>query len=492
MSEQPLRFYSSAQVRELDRRAIQDYGIPGYTLMQRAAAVAWRVLRERWPGVRNVHVVAGPGNNGGDGYELARLARAAGCEVRVWAIGEPAGPTAVQACQAWCDDGGLRAPLAAGCLDGAGVIVDALLGIGVSRALDGDYAAAVAAINAARSHARAGVLAIDVPSGLDADSGRTFGAAVRADATVTFIGRKLGLYTGEGPDHAGSVSFDGLGVPGTLYERVDALADGLSRAELARHLARRARGAHKGMHGHVLVIGGDEGMGGAALMAARAALRVGSGLVSVATHPAHAAAIVAAQPEIMGRGVRSARELAPLLQRATVVVLGPGLGQQAWGRELWAHTVAANRPLVVDADGLNWLAQNPQRRGNWVLTPHPGEAARLLQIGARQVQDDRVAAVVRLQELCGGVVALKGAGTLVRGSRLALCPHGNPGMAVGGMGDVLSGVIAGLLAQGLEPEPAARCGVLLHALAGDRAARAGERGLLPGDVIRALRHFANP
>jgi NAD(P)H-hydrate epimerase len=194
----------------------------------------------------------------------------------------------------------------------------------------------------------------------------------------------------------------------------------------------------------------------------------------------------------MGRGVRNAKELAPMLKRATVIALGPGLGMSDWGRELWAHVVSAEQPLVVDADGLNWLAQNQQRREDWVLTPHPGEAARLLGSRSAEVQADRVAAIAQLQEKFGGVVALKGAGTLVRGKRLAVCTHGNPGMAVGGMGDVLTGVIGGLLAQGLSREDAARAGVLIHALAGDRAATVAERGLLPSDVIGALRHFANP
>ncbi len=491
MSEQPLRFYASAQVRELDRRAIQDYSIPAYTLMQRAAAVAWKVLRERWPDARAIHILVGPGNNGGDGYELARLAKAGGSDVRVWQIGRPpADGAAGQAAQAWHKDGG-TAESFGGSLDGAQVVVDSILGIGVARALEGDYAAAVAGINRQRA-AGAGVLAVDVPTGLDADSGRVWGSAVRADVTATFIGRKLGLHTGAGPDHAGQVIFDSLGVPDAVYETVAAVAQDLGIAELGLCLPGRARTAHKGNHGHVLIVGGDEGMGGAVLMAARAALRVGSGLVSIATHPAQAAALIAAQPELMGRGVKNAKDLAPLVKRASVIALGPGLGQSEWGRELWSHVLASDRPLVVDADGLNWLAQNQQRRDDWILTPHPGEASRLLHLGKAEVQSDRPKIAAELRERYGGVAVLKGAGTLVRGEQLGICVHGNPGMAVGGMGDVLTGVIAGLLAQGLRLESAARCGVLLHALAADRAAGTAERGLLPSDVIDVLRSFVNP
>ena len=490
MSEQPTRFYSSAQVRELDRRAIAG-GIAGYALMQRAASVCWSVLRERWPLLRAIHVVAGPGNNGGDGYEIARLAKAGGCDVRLWTVGEPDTGDAVKARKAWIDEGGATTSFDDRRLAGAEVVVDALLGIGGSRLLEGKYASAVSAINAA-GRTGAKILSVDVPSGLDADTGRVWGTAVQADVTVTFIGRKLGLFTGAGPDYAGAVKFASLDVPDTVYAQVDSLADGIDVRELARHLPHRARSAHKGSHGHVLVVGGDEGMAGAALMAARAALRVGSGLVSVATHPAHAAALVGAQPEVMCRGVRSSAELAPQLEHADVVAIGPGLGQGAWGRALWSHVATAKKSLVVDADGLNWLAQNPQRRDEWILTPHPGEAARLLEISTAEIQSDRPGGAAKLQQRYGGVIVLKGAGTLVQGSRLSLCTTGNPGMAVGGMGDVLTGVIAGLLAQGLAPEAAARVGVLVHALAGDRAALHGERGLLPSNVVDELRHFVNP
>jgi NAD(P)H-hydrate epimerase len=233
-------------------------------------------------------------------------------------------------------------------------------------------------------------------------------------------------------------------------------------------------------------------MAGAILLAARAALRGGAGWVSVATRAAHAAALTAAQPELMCHGVEDPRELRALLARASVIALGPGLGQGEWGRAMWSQALSAPQPLVVDADGLNWLAENPSRREDWVLTPHPGEAARLLGCATGEVQSDRLARAGELAQRYGGVSMLKGAGTLVQGRELALCPHGNPGMAVGGMGDVLCGLIAALIAQGLAPERAAQAGVLAHALAGDRAARAGERGLIPADLLAELRAVLNP
>jgi NAD(P)H-hydrate epimerase len=483
-------FYSAAQLRELERRAIAA-GVSGYTLMQRAAAAGFRELTRRWPKTHSLAVVCGSGNNGGDGYEMARLAHAAGMTVRVFQVSEEAArEEAAQARKAWLADGGKVEPYRNQSL-AADVIVDAIFGIGLSRAPEGPAQAAILAINAAHDRG-AGVLAVDVPSGLDADRGGAPGDAVRADLTVTFIGRKLGLHS----DLAGQVVFDSLQIPPQVCDGVPAAAAGLTPDYLKQVLPRRRRNAHKGDMGHVLIVGGDESMGGAALMAASAALRAGAGLVSVATRALHCAALTAAQPELMCHALEEPRKLRGLIERATVLAIGPGLGRGEWGRAMWAQAQTASQPLVVDADGLNWLAdqglEGPAQREDWVLTPHPGEAARLLDRSTAQVQADRVAAVQALRKTFGGVAVLKGAGTLVQGEALALCPHGNPGMAVGGMGDVLCGVIAGLMAQGLGCEVAARAGVLAHALAGDRAAAAGERGTLPGDLLNELRPLLNP
>lgn len=484
--------YCAAQVRELDRRAIDVHGIPGYTLMQRAAAVAWQALQQRWPAAQRLAVVCGPGNNGGDGYVLARLARAAGRELRLFAVGgPPARGDAVLAHADWLAAGGRVEALDAEALAPAEVVVDALFGIGLTRPPAGAAAVAIAAMNRARV-AGAGVLAIDLPSGLDGDTGSLPGAAVAADLTVSFIGRKLGLHTGEGPALAGDIVFDDLGVPAAAHDGLAVQGRLLDLADLPRWLPPRRRSAHKGSHGHVLVVGGDAGMAGAALMAARAALRAGAGLVNLATRPAHVAALVAAQPELMVHGVDSAAALQPLLARASVVAIGPGLGQGEWGRALLGAVLDTRLPLVLDADALNLLAIEPLARDNWVLTPHPGEAGRLLGQTTATVQADRLAALQALRQRYGGTSVLKGAGSLVSGVPTWLCPYGNPGMAVGGMGDVLTGIIAALLAQGLARECAAAAGVLVHALAGDRAAAAGERGLLPSDLLAELRYLVNP
>lgn len=266
--------------------------------------------------------------------------------------------------------------------------------------------------------------------------------------------------------------------------------------EYTELLAPRPRDAHKNLFGHVLVVGGDYGMPGAVRMAAEAALRVGAGLVSVATRLEHIAAINGVRPEIMCHGLtKPGEELPRLMQRATVMVLGPGLGQSTWSQQVFSHCLANSLPKVVDADGLNLLAKQPLKQENWILTPHVGEAARLLACTTSTIQADRLAAITALQKRHGGVIVLKGQGSLVLGSKnpVTLCPYGNPGMASAGMGDVLSGIIGGLLAQGLDILQAAELGVCLHGHAGDLAAqKEGERGLLALDLIPYLRKLVNP
>lgn len=488
----PKLLYRAAQVRELDRTAIDDLGIRGYELMNRAASAAFAALRKRWPGAQRLVVLCGSGNNGGDGFVLARLARAAGLEAEVY---QPAGIAAgkgdaLTARRDWEASGGIVADFDAACLDRPAVVVDSLLGTGLERPVGGSYADVISAVN----RADLPVLALDIPSGLDADTGRALGCAVRAGLTVTFVGLKLGLFTGEAPDYTGTVRFAGLGIPDAVYARVAAAARRISLEEARVLLRPRRRTAHKGHHGHVLVVGGNTGMAGAARMAGEAAARSGAGLVSVATRQAHAAWIGTACPELMCHGIEDTRPLSALLARATVVAVGPGLGQDSWARRMLGAVLDSRRSLIVDADALNLLATEPVERDGWVLTPHPGEAARLLESDVSAVQTDRFSSVRRLQARFGGVVVLKGAGTLVcdGSEQIAVCAAGNPGMASGGMGDVLTGVIAGLAAQGITLADAARVGVFLHASAGDTAATDGERGMLATDLLPHLRRLANP
>jgi hydroxyethylthiazole kinase-like uncharacterized protein yjeF len=488
----PHALYRAKQIRELDRCAIEDHGIPGGELMERAGTAAFRLLRDRWPETRDLTLLCGTGNNGGDGYVVARLARQAGLAVRVLQLGDASrlrGNAQAKA-QDYREAGGSVEGFA-GLPRRTHLIVDAIFGTGLEREVEGNWAAAIDEGNAHR----APKLAIDIPSGLHADTGQILGTAIRADATISFIGLKQGMFTGRGPDCCGEVRFDALQVPAVIYSREILSARRLDWSTQSERPGRRRRSAHKGSFGHVLVVGGGPGFSGAPRMTGAGALRAGAGLVTVATHPEHAHLVNITQPELMSRGVSAAADLDPMLARATVVAVGPGLGQDQWGRELFEHVLATDLPLVVDADGLNLLAAAPRTRNHWVLTPHPGEAARLLGSSTQEIETDRFASVRQLQERYGGVAVLKGAGTLIFGpSRKppGVCDGGNPGMASGGTGDVLTGVIAALIAQGLALEEAACCGVCLHAAAGDAAvADGGERGMLASDLIAQLRPMGN-
>lgn len=488
----PYALYRAAQVREFDRIAIHEMAMPGEVLMERAGSAVFRALRERWPDASDITVLAGGGNNGGDGFVVARLAAEAGLKVRVLQPGDPQrlkGDARIHA-DRYAATGAPWTPFQR-LPERTHVIVDALLGTGLDRRVEGAWAEAINAVN----HHRAPVISVDIPSGLSADTGAVLGLAVEAEVTVTFIALKQGLFTGEGPGCCGTIRFDALGVPPRVYAREILSARRLDWSRQTRHFGPRRRTAHKGHFGHLLVIGGNLGMGGAARLAAEAGARCGAGLVSLATRPEHAAVLTVARPEVMSHGVIDAADLEPLLARASVIALGPGLGRDAWAQSLWRRALESGLPLVMDADALNLLSQSPLRREDWVLTPHPGEAARLLGTDARAIQEDRFAAAEDLQRRYGGTLVLKGAGTLIRcgGARPAgLCSQGNPGMASGGMGDVLSGLIAGLMAQGLAAEDAAEAAVCLHAAAADRAAAQGERGLLAGDLLGELRLLLNP
>jgi NAD(P)H-hydrate epimerase len=489
-TELPVPLYRAVDVRELDRRAIEGFGIAGAELMERAGAAAFEILGRTWPAARRLLVLCGTGNNGGDGFVIARLAHTAGREVRVAILGDAAKVRGDAAAKLGALSSAGVTPLTwrdaeIGACD---LIVDALLGTGLDRDLGGEHREAVDAINASA----APVLSVDIPSGLNADTGQPMSAAVNADVTVTFVGMKQGLLTGAAAAYCGRLYFSDLGIPDSVSRDVAPSAYRDTRTALSHFLPQRRRDAHKGDYGHALVIGGEHGYVGAARMAAEASARVGAGLTSIATRPEHAAVMNLTRPELMCHGVTGGADLLSLIKLATVIAIGPGLGRSDWAAGLLSAVLDARVPLVVDADALNLLAQDPVRRENWVLTPHPGEAARLLGCTTQAVQADRYAAVRALESRYGGVCVLKGAGTLVADSVATyVCPAGNPGMASGGMGDVLTGVIAGLLAQGLDLGMAARLGVCVHAEAADQAAAQGERGLLAGDLMPWLRHLVN-
>ena len=484
--------YDNKTLRELETAASDALGDPS-ALMQRAGQAAWRHLLARWPQAQRIVVVCGPGNNGGDGYVLATHALQSGRDLQVVRLEKdvPRSEPAHRACHEFEAAGG-RAVNFSGVLLQADVVVDALFGIGLSRAPEADSAALIEAINTQPG----AVFALDVPSGIDADSGNAPGVAVGASCTLQLLAAHRGLVTGAALDHCGEIDTASLGIDASSFAGINASARALHADALIDWLKPRQRDSHKGNNGHVLCIGGDHGSGGAIALAAEAALRSGAGLTSVATRAGHVAALLTRRPEAMVRGVESAADLGVQLDRADVVAIGPGLGQHGWGASLYDRAMACAKPLVVDADALNLLSVRPRKlRADTILTPHPGEAARLLGITTKDVQADRFAAAYALVERFGCVVVLKGAGTIIAAPEHV--PHviaaGNPGMAVGGMGDVLTGVIAALRAQGFDAIDGACCGALLHAVAGDAAAHeGGERGLLPSDLFVHLRRLANP
>jgi NAD(P)H-hydrate epimerase len=499
MAEQlPKNLYTAAQVREFDRIAIDEYKIPGIQLMKRAGRAAFDLLLQRWPAPEHVHVFCGTGNNGGDGFIVAALAAQRALPVTVWQIGDPTKITgAALLARQFAEAAQVSMKPFSGEMPSRGVVVDALLGTGLSGAVRVAFAGAIEAINSAGLP----VLALDTPSGLCSDSGSKFGHTIRAAATITFIALKRGLFTADGPECCGEIIFASLQIPNAIYTRATASCARIVLDDFNTLLAPRPRTAHKGHYGHVLVVGGDHGMAGAAAMTAQAAARTGAGLVSCATRPGHIPALLARCPEIMAHGVDSIGELSPLLERASVIVLGPGLGRTAWGEQMlygvWQRAQAKSLSLVVDADALNLIAENriviQPGYDNWMLTPHPGEAARLLGIDTADIQRDRFAAARALQQRYGGAVVLKGAGSLIASNEgLDVVNYGNPGMASGGMGDVLSGIIGGLLAQGFSLANSARLGVCLHGRAADLATQDGERGLLATDLLPHLRRLLNP
>lgn len=479
----PDALYSAAQVRDLDARLIAA-GTPGIELMHRAAHAAWRAIRRRWPDGQELTVLAGHGNNAGDGYLIAVLAKRAGWKVTVLAVGCSAVLTGdaeaayKEALSEQVDVQDWHQQTL------SGIILDALLGTGLKDEVLPPYAHVIELIN----DSGLPVAAVDIPSGLCANTGHTLGVAVRADLTVTFIGLKVGLFTGDAADLVGELIFDDLQADRVLVEQTPVSVTRLDASNLPK-LDPRPRTAHKGMFGRVLVIGGDLGFGGAALLSTESTLRSGAGMVTLATRPEHVSAALTRFPEVMAAGVSSANQLMALIEPATVLVVGPGMGQHSWGRSLLSAAADAQRPQVWDADALNQLAAGlVQLPKDCVITPHPGEAARLLGISTPEVQADRPAAARALAQKFNAVCVLKGSGSLIASAagQLALADHGHPAMATGGLGDVLSGVIGALLAQKMPAFEAACLAVWLHALAGEKCGASG-RGMAAADLIPVIR-----
>jgi NAD(P)H-hydrate epimerase len=499
------RILSRAQMRAFDRHAIDACGVPGVVLMENAGRGATDVLEREVLGGdargRRVVVVAGLGNNGGDGFVLARHLLLRGADVRVLVVGDPArfvgdarvNVDAFSALGRSFETVVLREPLERALAD-ADAIVDALFGTGLDRPIAGLFASVVEAINAAS----APKLALDIPSGLDADTGQPLGVAVRADVTVTFAHRKLGLCTPRGAELAGRIVVADIGVPGSLLGEETA-AFTFDAADAARAIRPRPSGAHKSSAGDVLIFAGSPGKVGASLLVARGAMRAGAGLATIATFRDAAERLDARVLETMTATIDDADaaesledRVDALLARRNAVVIGPGFGTDAKARAVLARVLERYPgPIVVDADAITLAAREPEllapARGRLVLTPHPGEASRLLGTTSAEVEADRFAAARALVDATGAVVVLKGSRTIVAapsGGRF-VSEHGSPALATAGAGDVLAGIV-GALACGwpqLELVDAACVGVHVHAAAAEAwSEENADRGLLASDV----------
>ncbi len=476
---------------QLEREGADALGITLFELMQRAGEAAFNQMRSLWPDTRHWLVLCGQGNNGGDGFVVARLAKAAGLTVTLLAVeGRNRLPDEAQrARDAWLAAGGVVHDPAIDWPDDVEVIVDALLGTGMNRAPGAPYDRL---IEQANRHS-ATVFAVDVPSGLVAANGTVPGAAIEAAFTLTFIALKPGLLTGKARDHVGRLDYHSLGLDPWLVTQQAPIAR-YDAGYLSRWLTPRRATSHKGDHGRLLLIGGDHGTAGAIRMAAEAALRTGSGLVRVLTHIENVGPLLMARPELMVQELTAAA-LDDGMEWADFIVIGPGMGQGPWGKKALKKVENSHKPMLWDADALNLLAISPDKRQNRIITPHPGEAARLLNVKVSEIESDRLLAVRRLVKRYGGVVVLKGAGTLIaeENGKLAIADVGNAGMASGGMGDVLSGIIGSLAGQKLPLYDAACAGCVTHGAAADAvAARYGTRGMLATDLFSVLYLFVNP
>lgn len=488
------KLYTAEQVRGIDWTAIHELGIAGYELMCRAGAAVVANAKQHYPSADHWLVICGAGNNGGDGYVVARLAKQAGIHACVCSLVDPSKlkGDAAQAHEDWIEAGGSVTQWPESTGISCDLAFDALLGTGIDREVDGRFREAIEWLNSLDCP----ILAIDIASGINADTGRVMGCAVRADMSVTFVGRKRGMYTADGPDYCGPVEFDDLGIPEQAAGQHSKLAGLLlDRAALKRLIKPRRRNSHKGSFGQVYAIGGIKGMSGAIRLCGEAALRSGAGLVTLGTDPAHAGLLNLNRPELMVKSIDSDNNWISEIGDGIVIALGPGLGSAAWSKLLFHECMANRASMVIDADGLNLLARQPRESlllyDNRVLTPHPAEASRLLNCSVSDIQRDRVSAALKLAGHFGASVVLKGCGTVVadQTGRYAICPMGNAGMATGGSGDVLTGIIAALLAQGLTCYDAACAGVAAHAMAGDLAVQdIGELSMIAGDIIDYLPH----
>ncbi|MBO6258064.1 MAG: NAD(P)H-hydrate dehydratase [Succinivibrio sp.] len=501
MRNLPRRVFTTAQIKFIEADYANSHNGHTYDLMEKAGLAVFKHILSVKPKPDEVWIFCGKGNNGGDGYIVASCLKERGLRHRVFAVGKPRqGTEASTACEYYLSLGGvIEERLPDEQVKKPDVIVDALLGTGISSSPRAPLDDWIYFINKCHAY----TVAVDIPSGVCADTGHVPGDCINASATVCMLGLKPGLLTGDAVDYVGQLLFASLDVDTSTYsdEDLESLQGALplpvflsSYESSCEDLPKRAISSNKGDNGKVLIVGGSQGMGGAAIISGIGALRAGSGLVKVALDPINIPALNSVCPELMTVNYLDDEAIDSAIQWADVIALGPGLGQSSRVRELLNRAYASDKYIVCDADSLNIMAKDsPSYNERRIITPHPGEAGRLLGVSTEEVNADRLMAAYTLQQRYGGVVLLKGAGSVIcNGKRFVIIDEGSPAMAVGGMGDLLTGIIASFLGQGLTFSQSVICGACVHGRAGFLAGeKEGPVGTFPSDLNYFVRRLVN-
>tara|TARA_B100001559_G_scaffold48529_1_gene36952 strand:- start:310 stop:1824 length:1515 start_codon:yes stop_codon:yes gene_type:complete len=500
-----MKLYTASETRKIDNLAIKEKGISGYSLMQMAAEFTLDVILREFSPVEELIIFCSKGKNSGDGFLLGSFAKEFGLEVTI-VMSNTSNVIKGVSRKAFEEMKDAKVKIISTKsveklkVSNKTVIVDALIGTGLKGNLRKNIKESILALN--KLGVKLPVLSLDIPSGVNPDTGDADDIAVYADITASFVAQKRGCFTSVGKKFSGEIIYSDLEIPKNLFSKITSTSYVVDYEDSISKVVYREQDAHKGHFGNVVIVGGDRGLGGAGLLSSRAAVYSGAGLTSLVTRPEHVSASLVSCPEVMVKGVDSGQDIEEHLVKPDVIAIGPGLGQSAWSEQMIQRVFweAEKRDVsvIMDADALNLLTKlklssNLPKR--LILTPHPGEAARLLNTSVAVIESNRFSAAAKIQKKFNATVVLKGSGTVIchksgGTQKWGICDSGNPGMATGGMGDVLTGIIAGLLAQGLTLKEAAEAGVDLHAKAADQASlEFGEAGLTSSDVINELKYL---
>ena len=497
MQQLPHQVFSSSEVRYIEQIHAQSHNGHCYDLMEYAGRSVFKHILQSFPHPREVWIFCGRGNNGGDGYVVALCLIEKGIKHRVFASGRPHEGTEACIAYEYYQSRGGKVEFELPQEGAPEVIVDALLGTGIKSAPKADAAEWILFINDLQGYK----IAIDIPSGVIADTGFVPGNCVKADKTVCMLALKPGLLTADAVDYTGELCFESLGVNAAIFygktpvnPHLPIPCQRLGYEDIVQELPVRVPSSNKGDSGKVLLIAGAFGMGGAAAICGVGALRAGAGLVKIATDPDNVSAINALRPELMTLNMHDEEALSQAIRWADVIAIGPGLSKSPEAVAVLHSLDGVRKPIIADADALNLIASGEIiQTERLIITPHPAEAGRLLGMSAPEVNQDRFTAALKLHQRLGGVVLLKGAGTVIcDGKKFTIISEGSPAMAAGGMGDLLTGMIAALLAQGLSMNLAAVCAAIIHGRAGTLSAmQNGIIGTLPLDLCPYIRKLVN-